>query len=170
VDGYQIRPYKPGLRIKGRTITEKTLLITCFPKSGIDRKEIHTWFAEHAKYAICGKERCPRTGRTHYHIYAEFENMDQYKWMSKCFPEWHIDANIKDANHAKDHAVKDGQVRWEIGEQKIQSQARTLRSSENKWGDILGLAFQGKMEEIMQRYPGEFLRYRATLTNIATKE
>jgi hypothetical protein len=56
-DEKKVGAYKPGLRIKGHPIMNKTLLITYFPKNAIDRDEAQTWFMEHASYAVCGEER-----------------------------------------------------------------------------------------------------------------
>jgi hypothetical protein len=34
--------------------------------------------------------------------------------MSKYFPEWHIDANIRNPEQAKEYSTEDGKIKWEI--------------------------------------------------------
>lgn len=68
-----------------------------------------------AKYKVIGKEKCPKTGRTHWQCYINFKNARSFKALKKILPKAHIEKAKGNAKQNREYCIKDGEFE-EYGE------------------------------------------------------
>jgi hypothetical protein len=111
---------KPGVMISGRRFSGDRLCITWFPGDFEEVPDVQAWFEHHAHYSIAGMESCPRTGRRHLHIYAEFWAASEYERMQALDPSFHVEKRgVRNEKQAITYVTKGDEIVWEFGERHV---------------------------------------------------
>jgi hypothetical protein len=178
--GARIKCFKPGLRIDGRPITSKTLLLTLFP---LDKKDwetelLYSYLTKHASYFTAGTEVCPTTNREHIHVFVQVANVEELKWLKVIFPTLNIKNRLNNEPAARDYAIKDGHLLWEHGEFVQRPTLSTPfitrgtaggEANKERWKRIMQLAENNEIATIKDQFPVEFFRFNVTIEKIAAQ-
>lgn len=116
-------------------------------------------------YLVAGMEVCPQTGRIHLQI--SFISTARYRQsqMFAFFPGIHVRAMRKAPWINAKYCKKDGSF-FEIG-QLPAGYDNDKEASNLRYKDIIRLAKEGKLEEIAEKYPGDYIRQYRTLRTIS---
>lgn len=118
-------------------------------------------------YAIFGWETCPRSGRLHLQI--SFITVERYRFeqIRKKFTPIHIEAMRKAAWRSKRYCSKEGKF-IEIGS--LPSGYEGEEPSANQVAkQVIELAKNNKIEEIMDRFPAVYMRQKRSIHEIAAE-
>lgn len=117
-------------------------------------------------YCILGLEVCPSSGKLHLQI--AFITVERYRWeqMQKKFAPIHIEAMRKAAWRNRRYCKKDGKF-TEIGTlpEGYDSEEPTANQIAV---EVIRLAKEQNIEEIMEKYPAYYMRTRKAIHEIAT--
>jgi hypothetical protein len=178
--GTRIKCFKPGLRIDGRPITSKTLLLTLFT---LDKKEwepglLCNYLTKHTTYFTAGREVCPTTSREHIHVFVQFPNITELKWLKVIFPTINIKNKLINQTAARDYAIKGGHLLWEHGEfvpgpellrTFVKTGAAGGEANKERWRRIMELAENNQLPTIKEEFPAEYFRFNVTIEKIAAQ-
>lgn len=115
-------------------------------------------------YIVYGFEIAPTTGTKHLQGYAQTEKRVYLSKINKCLPKVHITvcngSSQDNINYCKklDDFFEEGEARTE---------ARRVKKCKDDWETLVKLAEDGRIEDIRQDYPQEFLCYYRTFKQIA---
>lgn len=119
--------------------------------------------AEAAQYVCRGKE-VGEEQTPHYQGYCYFKNKKSFLQIKTLLPRAHIEKQRGTFDEAIDYCQKDGDWK-EWGDRPSGPSGQG-----NRWKQILLLARQGKMSEIEDSFPSEFLRYHSKLLGLHKPE
>ncbi|QNG41149.1 replication-associated protein [Antarctic virus 5_I_KPSTAsw018Ch] len=115
--------------------------------------------AEEARYVIRGIET-GEEGTNHWQGYVLFKDAKTMTSVKKFLPRAHLEKQRGNNKQAIDYCKKDGDFKeWGSAPQNA--------NQKEKWGAIIKLAEEGKMEEIKEEYPRIYLQYYEKLKSLA---
>lgn len=112
------------------------------------------------KYVVVGRE-VGESGTPHLQGFLIYKNKCRFSAIKKILPQAHIEAARGDAYTAAKYCMKDENYK-EAGERPA---ARAVKRK-TEFTNVVDLAKKGKYSELLQEYPGMYLRYYKTLRNI----
>lgn len=108
-----------------------------------------------AQYYIVGRERGEDRYTIHLQGYVYFKHACGLRRVKEMLPRAHLEVQRGTCNQAAEYCKKDGE--WEEwGDKPDHGGGKTQRE---KWRDIITLAELGQLDELRERFPGEFFRY-----------
>lgn len=110
------------------------------------------------QYLVYGKEEAPTTGTKHLQGYIHFQREKTIQAVRNLMKRCHVEKRMGTLQQAIDYCKKDGEYH-EQGE--IQT-----KSLGDQWKQIIQYAKEGRMEEIEDHYPRQYLQYYKTLMSI----
>jgi len=139
------------------------------PNEDLQREHEAQVFIEKVKskgiiYGIFGFETCPTTGKLHLQI--AFITVERYRWeqLRVFFQPHHIEAMRKAMWRNKRYCGKEGKF-IEVGT--LPTEYTTEEPTANQLAaEVIKLAKEGKIEEIMERFPAYYMRARKNIHEI----
>jgi hypothetical protein len=175
--GYICRPVPGKKRPDGKgwvANQSQRLLCTYFPDiEDMDREkqDWNGWAATRAGYARAATEIAPGTGKTHFHVYLEFPDLEVGNWLCNVWPTVHIDS-VRSPLKAVGYVLK-GHEDWPIGAtglctgplEKVPVPHNETRGAtgNDKWAEILHAVEHDELDTIKLRYPRKWIYHQQTL-------
>jgi len=146
----------------GRNERSRGWCFTINNPSAWDTSDIETIIGQ-AQYLVKGNE-VGETGTPHWQGFVYFKERKSFSQIRQWLPRAHIEKQRGTLQQAIQYCKKDGDF-TEWGTMPVGPQGQT-----NKWKQILILARSGKMQEIEDNYPSEFIRYHSKLLGLHRPE
>lgn len=128
-------------------------------------------------YGVWGKDKCPKTGRVHWHVYVRFTVTKRGSTVARLFPDGSFVKTKSDTEaDARDYCWKEGKFQHkhaclletgpEVGtfEPTIGKQGKRT-DLENISDDISGGT---TLESVAEKYPGDYIRYHSGINALYT--